>query len=401
MSVVGDRALEVAGQLNAAHLALVEFVAAVLADESWGVDGIRSPEQWLGWQLGLSHSEACRAVTIARCLESHPVLCGMFRAGRLSIAQTAIAVTVDPSRDAELADVAVACTLYQLQLFARAMRTADEPPPAEQPDRVESLRFHVGGDGWLHGRFDLDAEHSQIFASALEQCRDTLVHHHDDASVDKQVAGPVRWVDALLEMAERSLDAETSAGRRDRYRINVYLDLERDWSASWIDHRRVPGWLARHLSCDGRITPTFTRHGTAVSVGRSARVVPERTRRAVLFRDGKQCRIPWCNRTIGLDVHHVVHWVDGGPTDTANLIAACRLCHRAIHHGHLTLHGDADQPDGLVFGDRYARVIDPHPIPPQPQRPPPPTAATYEHPYGERLHHDDIWISPSRTCCTG
>jgi hypothetical protein len=120
-----------------------------------------------------------------------------------------------------------------------------------------------------------------------------------------------------------------------------------------------------------------------------------------MFRDGNECRIPWCHHTLGLDVHHVVHWADGGATDTTNLISACGPCHRAIHHGQFTVDGDADEADGLVFRDRYRRVIDPHPIPPQPQRPPPPTAATYEHPYGERLRHDDIWINPSRTRDTG
>ena len=394
--------MTVAGGLNAANIALVEHVAAVLADGSWGVDGIRSPEHWLSWQLGLSHHEARRAVSIARCLETHPVLCGMFRAGRLSIAQTAVAVTVDPSRDAELAEVAVACTLSQLQLFARAMRHVDSGVPATHPDaKVESCEFNIGRDGWLTGGFQLDPDHAQVFKSAIEQCREALYQAHNtdpaaDAAVENTVARKpiVRWVDALVELAERSLDAETSEVRRDRYRVNVYLDADRDWHTHWGDRGHVPTWLAKLVTCDGTITPTFVRDGKPVSVGRTARIVPERTRRVVTHRDGGQCRVPWCNRTRGLEVHHIIHWTDGGPTDTGDLMLSCRHCHRAIHQQLFSVAGNADDPHGLVFRDRFGRIIDPHPIPARPERPPDPVGR-YEHPYGERLSYHDIRVNPS------
>ncbi|HEX6310274.1 MAG TPA: HNH endonuclease signature motif containing protein, partial [Acidimicrobiia bacterium] len=35
----------------------------------------------------------------------------------------------------------------------------------------------------------------------------------------------------------------------------------------------------------------------------------------------------WC------DVHHIVHWVDGGETKLSNLELRCRLHHRDIHEG--------------------------------------------------------------------
>ena len=402
MSVLDERTMIVAGGLNAANIALVEHVAVVLADESWGVDGIRSPEHWLGWQLGLSQSEARRAVSIARSLETHPVLCGMFRAGRLSIAQTAIAVSVDPSRDAELAELAVACTLSQLQLFARAMRHVDSGLPATHPDaKTEWCDFNIGRDGWMKGGFQLDPDHAQTVKAALEQCREALLQADDiDAAVNPAVENGVarkpivRWIDALAEMARRGLDGELSEVRRDRYRVNMYLDVDDDLTACWIDRGGVPGWLAQQLSCDGRITPTYVRDGKPVSVGRTARIVPERTRRVVTHRDGGQCRVPWCNRTRGLEVHHIVHWTDGGPTDTANLMLCCPHCHHAIHQQLFRVDGDADDPLGLVFRDRFGRIIDPHPNPPKPDRPPDPIG-TYEHPHGERLSYEDVWVNPS------
>ena len=34
---------------------------------------------------------------------------------------------------------------------------------------------------------------------------------------------------------------------------------------------------------------------------------------------------------IFVDVHHVVHWADGGPTALANLVLLCRRHHRMVH----------------------------------------------------------------------
>ena len=53
-----------------------------------------------------------------------------------------------------------------------------------------------------------------------------------------------------------------------------------------------------------------------------------------------------------LQIHHIVHWEDGGPTDTWNLVALCDAHHRLHHLGRLQIAGDADDPDGLVFGPR-------------------------------------------------
>jgi hypothetical protein len=36
----------------------------------------------------------------------------------------------------------------------------------------------------------------------------------------------------------------------------------------------------------------------------------------------------WC------EAHHVVHWIDHGPTDLDNLVLVCWRCHRNIHDHH-------------------------------------------------------------------
>ena len=133
----------------------------------------------------------------------------------------------------------------------------------------------------------------------------------------------------------------------------------------------------------------FTDGAHPVSVGRTQRTVPERTRRLVLHRD-KACRVPWCGARRHLDVHHLDHWVDGGRTDYDRLIALCSRCHRAHHHGELGITGDPLTPDGLVFTDRRGRIITGQPRSVPPTQPPPEPEEPYEHPLGERLSTRDV-----------
>ena len=79
-----------------------------------------------------------------------------------------------------------------------------------------------------------------------------------------------------------------------------------------------------------------------LDVGRASRVVTPAQRSALVVRDGG-CAFPDCDRPPGWrEAHHLVHWLDGGPTDLANLALLCRAHHRAVHEGgwRLTRHPD-------------------------------------------------------------
>ena len=88
-----------------------------------------------------------------------------------------------------------------------------------------------------------------------------------------------------------------------------------------------------------------------MNVGRAFRTVPDRTRMVIEERD-RGCRVPGCDRSRWLHVHHIEHWEDGGASDTHNLLALCRRHHRLHHLGHLGIAGDADDPDGVIFTDQ-------------------------------------------------
>jgi len=97
--------------------------------------------------------------------------------------------------------------------------------------------------------------------------------------------------------------------------------------------------------------------------------------------------------------HHLIHWVDGGPTDTWNLCCLCPFHHDTHHAGEFTITGNADDPTGLTFTTRHGSPIRPGPTfttPTNPQPPPgspaaPPPTTAYGGPTGESL--DLGWVT--------
>jgi hypothetical protein len=113
-----------------------------------------------------------------------------------------------------------------------------------------------------------------------------------------------------------------------------------------------------------------------LDVGRTTRVVSPAQRIALVVRDGG-CVFPDCDRPPGwCEAHHLVHWLDGGPTDLPNLALLCRAHHRAVHEGGWRLQRD---PDG-----RFAAT----PPPPPHRRHPDPRHPHPRHPHPRRRIHD-------------
>ena len=88
------------------------------------------------------------------------------------------------------------------------------------------------------------------------------------------------------------------------------------------------------------------------SIGRTQHIVPDRTRRIIQRRD-RGCRVPGCDSRF-VEIHHIVHWNQGGPTDTWNLVSLCPR-HHTLHHQGLAfdeemIHGEHER-DGRSDGE--------------------------------------------------
>lgn len=214
----------------------------------------------------------------------------------------------------------------------------------------------------VHAPADLGA----LVEAALKEAKDALFG-----------AGrpEVTWGDAMVEVevAQRSMGAVTSTQRRDAYRTYVHLAPPQAGGTpsegGWLTGQpRLPQQITKKLTCDGILQPLWHTQGAPVNVGRAQRIVAARTRRLVEDRD-RGCRFPGCAASTHVECHHVIHWVNGGPTDTWNLASLCPYHHDGHHAGDFTIAGNADKPHGLTFTHPHGHPIKPGPTfttPPQP-----------------------------------
>jgi hypothetical protein len=394
---------EACGVLNAATGRLVDVIAKVLHTGSWQVAGIHSAPQWVAWQCGVSPRRAATLVGMARRLTELPATRAALEAGALSEDQVAVVCRRAPAGiDAEVAELARAATVTQLSRVLnrygfqherradaideeRKTKADDErrPVPAAEPRRV-SLGYSERG--WEMSAL-LPSDEGAVVERALIEARDELFRDHEHDTGPGPSAADVSWADALVAMAERSLAAGAVARPpRDRHLVLLHLDTDNQ------GHLHLgPGLsegLRRFLSCDSRVRPVFEQAKMPVNVGRAFRTVPDRTRVVVEERD-RGCRVPGCDRSRWLHVHHIEHWEEGGTTDTANLIALCQHHHRLHHRGRLGIIGNADDPRGVVFSDENGRPLVGcgQAIPPGDG---PLPSGDWVHPTGERL--DLQWV---------
>ena len=147
--------------------------------------------------------------------------------------------------------------------------------------------------------------------------------------------------------------------------ITVIVDYATATSGEFHDHSvcetsygaDLPPASVQRLLCNGRITPIFVdANGNPFNLGRTVRHANRSQRRALraLYRS---CGFPGCD--VGFwrcEMHHILPWELGGPTDLTNLIPICSRHHHVVHEGGWQLHLAPDrtltvtEPNGNTFG---------------------------------------------------
>lgn len=390
------RIADLCGHLNVLHAQLVDTIVEALEGDLWAQWGVKSPEGWLAWQTGLSLAHAKQLVDAARRKAELPVTFAAFAGGELSADQVATVVKHVPAHnDAEVCALAKSATVAQLRhvLSTYCFDTTPQPEPAAvqvAPDGGDprdgvSMSFPEPGRFSMH--VSASTHHGELIQKAVKEARDALF-----------LAGhtKVTWVEALVEVCNRSIGAVTSASRRDRFRAYWHLNTDAGGAPAeaWFNGgAAMPSAIRDALLCDGVIRPLWITDGKPINVGRTIYIVPPHTRRMVLDRD-RTCRFPGCNATTHLEVHHVEPF-PAGPTEMFNLAGLCDHDHDALHRGEFTMRGNADIPGDLKFYDRYGRHIPEAGIPNSPTGPAPgpPPGKHYNHPTGERF--DPRWLQLS------
>ena len=218
-----------------------------------------------------------------------------------------------------------------------------------------------GATGMIEGRFAFHPElASQIFGA-----------------VDLEVAGMVaegerrgdpEFTDRRVDrnrLAAEALGRLTAGGHQQRRPaeadITVLVDATTVETGELHDHSvcetgdgaALPPAGVRRLLCNGRVTPIYVdADGNPLAVGNTTRHADRAQRRALraLYRT---CAFGDCDVLFArCEIHHILPWQLGGPTDLANLIPVCSRHHHVIHDHGLVLHLEPERtvhvsrPDG-------------------------------------------------------
>ncbi|QUQ63375.1 HNH endonuclease signature motif containing protein [Kutzneria sp. CA-103260] len=149
---------------------------------------------------------------------------------------------------------------------------------------------------------------------------------------------PERQGDALaeiIEMATNSEDLPETGGERPHLALTMSLkDFQEQRGTGDVEGMGpMDAASVRRVACDSKVMRVVLEaKSQPLDIGRATRTIPNQIRRALIIRD-KGCAFPGCQRRPRqCHAHHVIHWVDGGPTSLNNLVLLCGSHHRLVHH---------------------------------------------------------------------
>jgi Domain of unknown function (DUF222)/HNH endonuclease len=347
-----------------------------------------STAAWLRAATCMGATAASRCVRTARALYRGPLRhTGQALAdGDLSYEHAAVlsdaAHDLPPSRVVQaepvLLDAARRLDPPRLRQLGSHLRQLLDPDRADQRER---RRLEQRGL-WLAGTFDgMLALQGLLDAEAGEAVQAALAPLARPTGPDDPRTAAQRRADALGELAHQALQGgrlPQAGGQRPQLTVTVDVAslLAGDpvgGSGGW--GTALPAEVVRRLACDATLTRAVVRrhphptthddYGThpgrsdsadpdaglaarlraglallppplgaptqLLDLGRATRVVPPALRRALAVRDGG-CVAAGCGRPAPwTDAHHLLPWLQGGPTSLDNLVLLCRSHHRAVH----------------------------------------------------------------------
>ena len=348
------------------ELAVTTLQARVVGEvDARGVpttQGHRSAAGWVRSLLLMDPQPARELAEQAAALTGQPVLQQAVLDGQVDLRQAAvIAATVAAvpddlasldvglaetdriARQAEsvLIDLAGRLPAYQLRRAGERILTHVAPHLGEQAEetalarqeararRARGFSMSLPVDGLVRLSGVLGVEDAATVQAALHPLCTPIP---DDTRSATQ-----RRADALVDvcrLALRTGQLPDDGGEPPQVNITVPYDpITRTLGVATTDTgQRLPAATARRLACDARILPVVLGgDGQILDAGRTRRSATGTMRRALHIRDGG-CAFPDCDRPARwTDAHHIVAWIEGGPTDLDNLVLLCRRHHRVIH----------------------------------------------------------------------
>ncbi len=363
----GGRSL---GELRAAAGAAKRLqggLDAAMCDITTEIAALTTPGRAAGViseQTGKSKRDASRLAKVAQGLAAMPNTKKRLAEGGFTIdhaaalvntAETAGAETVDNDEallglaESKPADV-FAGDAKRAELKASRDRGEAELKRQRKARKASLGKDRDSGMGILHA--ELDPVSHGLLAQAVQTHADRLWRTDSKAGNTAGRTGPQRMADALLEtitgldaLTHEPLPANSSGGKASgRPQLIITADIglidgaNPHGACEMLGTGPVPPAILGRLSADTAVAGMiFAGDGRALWLGTSTRTPNAAQRLAIAVRD-KGCMR--CGAPMHMaDIHHIVEWENGGPTDIDNLQALCGPCHRQHHH-------DQDQKTG-------------------------------------------------------
>jgi hypothetical protein len=146
-----------------------------------------------------------------------------------------------------------------------------------------------------------------------------------------------RRADALIDLVRRAVSAPEGVPRQAKTSlvVTVGLDqLQQSCRGAGLTLSGAPLSIetVRRMACDAQIIPAVLgTHGEILEQGRADRLFNRAQIRHLWLRD-RHCTFPGCTKpATWCDAHHLLHWADGGPTDTDHGALLCQRHHTVVH----------------------------------------------------------------------
>lgn len=234
---------------------------------------------------------------------------------------------------------------------ARKLAEDEGEDKLQKQKNATKLKTWWRKDGMLAVNGELDPEHGNRFLASLDAEVDTMAQRDRAPKTDRTRAL------ALVALAERGLGAGPNTTPSEVVVIDAAtLDdgLHEHSVCETTSGVDLPPETVRRIMCDAVVFPTVIRasDGQVLFAGRQIRTANRAQRRALRAMYAT-CAFDSCSVSFDhCQVHHIVPWHRGGPTDLPNLIPLCNRHHHLVHEGrwHIRLLADRSlvitQPDG-------------------------------------------------------
>lgn len=337
-----------------------EVVAAFESVDGHRSDGCSSMPAWLRRELRLSGAEARALRRRAVALSELPDLKdaveeGRVRPAHLDVFATGIkrlGATIMRQHQDVLLPVAQACDPAELLTAVEHLRDALDPQAADRDWVAAQERYDLTVHRIGHG-FDVQGYLDPETGAKLQQVLDSIAApsgEHDTRPVaQRRIEGLHRLLSSVLDGGLPS-----DKGVRPHLAVSVGLDTLQHAVRGDRTTPAAPAFLNGYgsigrnllsrLACDAAVSVVLTDTTDAagrtpykhvLDIGRTERLATAKQRLAVLIQQNFRCANHGCTNT-HLEIHHIISWLDGGPTDMANLTGLCVGCHRLTHTRLLT-----------------------------------------------------------------